>query len=90
MLEAEVLFVILGAGSVSLWIDTRWPAIRPGMTYKLFAHVGVTCLLTYVKTAHFTILLAELIYMLLVWIWVCRALIDLYDNNSGGGIKSEV
>lgn len=91
MLYFVLVLVVTGAGSVSLWVDNKWPAIRPGLTYKLGAHIAVTYLLTYVKTAHFTILLAMLIYMLLVSIWFLRALLDLVNKmNGGGGIKSRV
>jgi len=89
MLELEVTLDLLGASAVALWIETRWPAIRPGLSFKLFLHVALTCLLVYVKTAHFTVLLAILIYMILVWIWTVRALVDCF-NNGGGGLSDRV
>lgn len=88
----ETTIYLVGAAGLSLWVDRKWPALRPGLSYKLALHLILSTIIARMQLPHrLTLLTAVLIYCLLVGIWFLRALIELINKmQGGGGIKSEI
>jgi hypothetical protein len=87
------LTLSLGAGLLAIWLDTRFPGIRPktaaqGLTHAavgVFAMCGAAGLLALIygipqwafMAALLTVFLPSLVYALLAWLWMLRALANL-------------
>jgi hypothetical protein len=84
-----LVFLLLGAGAVAVWIDARFPEIAPAELGGALVHVAVSIVLAQIGIpvamnlgagaessillALFTVAFPSLVYCLIAGLWVMRA-----------------
>jgi hypothetical protein len=92
---AFLTLLALAAAALALWADCRWPALRPGLSWRLGAHLATSTLLAQLsplllglalraggRSAATITALLLIAYAFLAALWLLRALLE---RRPGGG-----